>query len=232
MAAHRVLVEAGRALEIDEILQEIVDRHLYQFNTPDVRAVLREQVRRHCANLDRELVYSPFLFRMTKDGKFEVNMSGNAPVRKSQSRRIQRATDKEDVIKFLTQAPSGPFKEIWRLMLFAAIVGFREKRREKLRAVDTGKGIDHNSFANSAAWPGVLYLLCLVETDQPEALSGTPEQDDARIEMFEEYANGGLSIIKERLEASSYSLDALMLFVAAQASEQESENGGLSEVLI
>lgn len=130
-------------------------------------------------------------------------------------RRIQRAIDKEDVVKALTTGDAPLFKEIWRLMLFAASVGYRFERREKLGDVDSGKAMPPTYFSNNPAWPGFQYLMALVCTNDPRTLSGTDECDDARVTIFEEFANGGLAILREELEQRSYSLDALLQFISA-----------------
>jgi dnd system-associated protein 4 len=129
-------------------------------------------------------------------------------------RRIQRALDKEDVVKVLTSGDAPLFKEIWRLVLFAAAVGYHFDRRDKLGAVDSGKAFPPNYISNPA-WPGVHYLLALVCTSEPHVLSGTDESDDERITIFEEYANGGLAVLKEQLEQRSYSLDSFLQFISS-----------------
>jgi dnd system-associated protein 4 len=132
-------------------------------------------------------------------------------------RRVQRATDKEEVIKRLTVGDKPYFKEIWRLIMFAAMVGYRHGRREKLGSFDSGKGIDAAIFGNSQpAWPGILYLLALVETNSHTILQSGEDQDNQKIEIFEEYANGGLSLLKEKLDAASYTLDGLLDLILAE----------------
>jgi dnd system-associated protein 4 len=135
-------------------------------------------------------------------------------------RRVQRANDKEEVIKRLTVGEKPYFKEIWRLILFAAMVGHRHGRREKLGAYDSGKGIDAAIFGNSQpAWPGVLFLMALVETNSHTILQSGEDQDNEKIAIFEEYANGGLSLLRERLDAASYSLDGLLDLILAEGTE-------------
>jgi len=132
-------------------------------------------------------------------------------------KRIHRAKDKEDIIELLTSDASGVFREIWKLLFFAAALGFKHSRREKLAAVDAGRGIDQSSFGNNPAWPGVLYLLGLAETDATEVLKATEEAEDERISIFEEYANGGLALLKEQFAGKNLSLDALLNFVQAES---------------
>ena len=231
-AALTVLKGAGHSLTIEEIYEEIYARKLYEFNTPEPITVLREQVRRHCTGLDRNLTCEPILFSCVKNKSYEVFMHSQLTQRKTQGRRIQRATDKEDLIKALTQTPHAPFKEIWRLLVFAAMLGYRLKRKEILSAVDTGKGIDERYFSNSPSWPGLLHLLALVESEKPEVLSGDPQQDEYRIAVFEQYANGGLTIVKESIESSGYTLDSLCQFIAGVAQDAGIPETALSGIAI
>lgn len=129
-------------------------------------------------------------------------------------RRIQRAVDKEDVVKAMTTGDAPLFKEIWRLLLFAAAVGYHCDKREKLGNVESGKAFPSTYFSNPA-WPGFQYLLALVCTGEPQSLAGTDESDDLRLTIFEEYANGGLAVLRDELEQRSYSLDALLQFISA-----------------
>jgi len=134
-------------------------------------------------------------------------------------RRIQRASDKEHLVQTLTTGENPPFKEIWRLILFAASVGYHRSRREPLKAVDSGKAIPAAIFANSQAWPGFHYLLALAIENDPIVLSGSEEIEERRLTIFEEYANGGLAIIQEELEKGSYLLDPFLQFMPLQQNE-------------
>ncbi len=129
-------------------------------------------------------------------------------------RRIQRAVDKEDVVKAMTTGDAPLFKEIWRLMLFATSVGYHFDRREKLGNIESGKAFP-STYISNPAWPGYQYLMALVCTGEPHILAGTEECDDQRLTIFEEYANGGLTILREELEQRSYSLDALLQFISS-----------------
>lgn len=128
-------------------------------------------------------------------------------------RRIQRAVDKEEVVRELTSGEPPIFKEIWRLLMFAASVGFKKGRCEPLGVTDSGKAIPQTYFANSPAWPGFLHLLALVADGDPHILAGDEASDDKRITIFETFANGGLAILHEELERRSFSFEAILDFI-------------------
>lgn len=134
-------------------------------------------------------------------------------------KRIQRATDKEEIIKSLMAEQVGVFKEIWKLLLFAAQVGMRNGKREPLKSIDAGKGIDQSTFGNCAAWPGVLYMMALAVTGTSECLSGSSEAEDDRASVFQEYANGGLGIMKEFFSGRPLDLDGFLAFIDTQRDE-------------
>jgi len=134
-------------------------------------------------------------------------------------KRIQRAKDKEDIIKLLMDEKMGLFKEIWKLMLFSAMVGYKNNCREPLGASDPGKGIDQSTFGNSPAWPGLLYLLSLAEYQSTDYLCGTTSADDTRISLFQEYANGGLKILNDFFSDRNIDLDGIIAFIDSQRGE-------------
>ncbi|MFO1432245.1 MAG: DNA phosphorothioation-associated protein 4 [Candidatus Competibacteraceae bacterium] len=131
-------------------------------------------------------------------------------------KRIHRASDKEEIIKSLMADQIGIFKEFWRLLLFAAQIGMKNGKQEPLKSIDSGKGIDQSTFGNCPAWPGVLYLMSLVESESTNALSGSPEAEDQRISTFQEYANGGLSILQDFFSDRLLDLDGLLAFIETQ----------------
>lgn len=113
-------------------------------------------------------------------------------------RRIQRAIDKEPLVKALTDGDHPAFREIFRLLIFASMLGRLVGRREPLGKTDSGKAVPESYFTNSPVWPGLLYLGGLVECDSTTVLQGSPEAEADLATVFEEYANGGLAFLKER----------------------------------
>ncbi len=145
-------------------------------------------------------------------------------------RRVQRSEDKEGLVKALTAGDNPVFKEIWRLLMFAAALGVMTQRRVPLGTVDSGKAMPQTYFTNNPAWPGFLYLLALVEENTSDILAGGEELDNKRIAIFEEYANGGLELLHNELETSSYSLDAVVGLIAQMTAS--SENHELRDIAI
>ena len=125
-------------------------------------------------------------------------------------RRIQRAIDKEPLVKAMTDGDQPCFREIFRLLIFASMLGRKIGRREPLEKVDSGKSVPETYFTNSPVWPGLLYLSALVETSSTTVLQGSPEAEDELATIFEEYANGGLAFLNERFADKDFDVVSLV----------------------
>lgn len=231
--ATKALNEIGRPASVEEIYQFIIKNGLYVFNTDKPEHVLRTSMRRHTLDAGRVDMAAEILFYEENE---IYSLAGTNRKRRSASgmRRIQRAKDKADIIDKLTSeikndgdVKPAPFKEIWRLLLFCALIGFKAGKREPLNPIDQGKGIDQSSFGNSPAWPGVLYLMGLVETQSTAPLASTDEADADRIQMFEEYANAGLTILKEKCQNGEPDLRFLIEYVNSEISRKFPTNPNL-----
>ena len=121
-------------------------------------------------------------------------------------RRIQRSQGKEELVKQLTTGENAAFGEIWRLLLFSAMLGYKLGRREPLGPKDSGKAMMESYFANSPAWPGVLFLLGVVETQNTDVMIATEDAENTLLNIFEEYANGGLAYLNEQLKGRTPTL--------------------------
>jgi dnd system-associated protein 4 len=202
-AAQKAISTLGGMPSLVEIYDTILSLNLYTFNTDQPQHVLRTQIHRYCDNVERvDKSESPIFRRIGADNYVMISDKKSSGIR-----RIHRAKDKEATIKALVE-DLGAFKEIWRVLLFAAMLGVKAQRREKLCEIDSGRGIDQSTFGNCSSWPGVLHLLALVEAQDAAVLSDASEE--GRIALFEEYANGGLSIIADHLATSSLSLQSLI----------------------
>lgn len=112
-------------------------------------------------------------------------------------RRIQRAEDKKHLVKTLTENQR-PFATMANALMFAAGLGFLEGRRIPLGK--TAEAIPWEVFMNIGA-ETFIDMLAGVVADETDILSDEREND--RLIIFEEYANGGLQIIQDRLAADN-----------------------------
>jgi dnd system-associated protein 4 len=226
-AAKIALERLGRAARISEIYAKILQLELYEFNTPEPEHVLRTQIRRATFGVEVEDAVRRKVFALAGDETYEIMKEPDKKPFTIGMKRIHRASDKKHIIETLTSDETAAFREIWRLLLFAAALGFRNGRREPLVSVESGDAIRQELFGNCPAWPGILYLIGLVETGGTEVLMATEESEDIRIKGFEEYANGGLAILEEHFKTGNCNLDSLLNFIQAQTVEIQTKKPDL-----
>lgn len=215
-AAQIALRQLGKPSKIAEIYDKVIELNLYVFNTPTPEHVLRTEIRRKTLGVERIDLSSDVFFKLAGDELYDLM---NEPTKRRGTvglKRIQRAGDKQAIIELLTSDSIGAFREIWRLLFFSAMVGYKNGRREPLASIQSGEGIRQDSFANNPVWLGTVYLLGLVETGTTDVLRASEDAEDDRIQIFEEYANGGLALLKESFEASNGNLDDLISFIQNQ----------------
>lgn len=88
------------------------------------------------------------------------------------------------------------FPTIRELLCFAALLGYSESRRLPLEKDQGVEDVSYQQFERGDA-EDLIYLIALAETKDPEVLKDGEEGRCAKI--FEEYANGGLQIIREAM---------------------------------
>lgn len=228
-AAQQALEILGMPSTTDQIHETILANNLYKFNTDVPQHVLRTTLKRHSQNTSRTDNSDEVLFIELAEDRFsKIIKPESRRMRNPGSKRIHRAKDKETIISELTSSDFGVFKEIWRLLIFSASLGFSCGKRESLEAIDQGKGIDQATFGNCPTWPGLLYLLAINETQTEEVMRATEEAEDVRIRIFEEYANAGLSILREHFSKSDFDVTNLMELIVQSKQREESPKPNLS----
>lgn len=121
-------------------------------------------------------------------------MSSRAP-------NINRSRIHEDMVQRLSieKLPGTDrtlFPTIRELLCFAALLGYSEKRRLPLDAEKGVEDVSYQQFERGDA-EDLIFMIALAETKDPEILKDGEEARCA--EIFEEYANGGLQIIREAM---------------------------------
>lgn len=121
-------------------------------------------------------------------------MSSRAP-------NINRSRVHEDMVQRLAMqklpgADRTLFPTIRELLCFAALLGYSEKRRVPLEKEAGTEDVSYQQFERGDA-EDLIYLIALAETKDPEILKDGEENRCA--EIFEQYANGGLEIIRDAM---------------------------------
>ncbi len=119
-------------------------------------------------------------------------MTGRSP-------NINRSRSHEDMVQRLAvHRPPGAsgtlFPTIRELLCFAALLGYSEGRRIPLDRDAGVEDVSYQQFERGDA-EDLIWLIALAETKDPEILKDGEEGRCA--EIFEEYANGGLQILRD-----------------------------------
>jgi dnd system-associated protein 4 len=120
-------------------------------------------------------------------------------------RRIQRDVKHEDFIKSLTTGDTAIFRDIWRVLLFAAALGVHLGGRKPITKAESNKAMPETYF-NTPGWRGFLYLIGFVESDSSDHLRKEEDQENKLITAFEEYANFGLEEMQLKIPSPSTAL--------------------------
>lgn len=131
--------------------------------------------------------------------------------------RIRVAKDKADLVKSLvvSENPTSPFQTYADVLVFAAALGAKWKKRSPLGIISTKEPgpIALDVFV-SRGYDRVLKLLAIAETKEANILSPIDEiAEEKRIHIFEEYANGGLEILRDELRGAVDYSDRIVLML-------------------
>ncbi|OUL22936.1 dnd system-associated protein 4 [Nostoc sp. RF31YmG] len=139
--------------------------------------------------------------------------------------RIRVAKDKAELVKSLvaSKETTGPFQTYVEVMVFAAALGVKCKKRIPLGETTKREPspIPQENFA-SLGHELIIKLLAVSETKDIEIISSREEEyEDKRTQIFEEYANGGLEILQNELRGAVDYSERILLFLI---SEKENKN--------
>jgi dnd system-associated protein 4 len=143
-------------------------------------------------------------------------------------RRIQRDKKHEEFIQTLVSSDQAVFREIWRVLLFAAALGVKKRKRMPLADVNPGKAFPE-SYISSPGWKGFLYLLGFLENETSDHLKNDEKEHEKLITAFEEYANFGLHEMSKIVTSSSDALGQIVELIS-ENSKTELSGPDLSHV--
>ena len=89
-----------------------------------------------------------------------------------------------------------PFSTFYDALIFSAVLGFDAKQRELLAPGSGADPILYSTMSSNVQFEALLAIFAVLNSkDDHTCLSG--DKADARIEMFEQYACAGLTLLKE-----------------------------------
>jgi dnd system-associated protein 4 len=148
--------------------------------------------------------------------------------------RIRVAKDKAELVKQLVASKdtTGPFQTYVEVMVFAAALGVKHKKRVPLEvsAKDLSP-LRQDYFASSFIL--LINLLAITETQDIKILENDDLADEKRIHIFEEYANSGLEILQNELRGAVDYSERLLLILSSErfTAEQQDEEFDLRKFL-
>ena len=134
--------------------------------------------------------------------------------------RFSPPKDKADLLKALVDKNS-PFNELRDVLFFAAMIGWKEQRRVPLSA--RGKAIRWDVMVNRTGTEIVTDMIAVATCPDDRELLSEARKDE-RVALLEEYANGGLEVLRDRLSAAgAVPSRAVILSVVQDYLEDDSE---------
>lgn len=151
--------------------------------------------------------------------------------------RIRVAKDKAELVQKLLESNSisSPFQTYADVLAFAAALGARNEKRVSLEGVSTKEPapISLEIFV-SRGYDLLIKLLAIAQTEDPNVLSARdPAAEEKQVLIFEEYANGGLELLRDELRGAVDFSERLLLILNRErySSERSPEEFDLSRFL-
>ena len=139
--------------------------------------------------------------------------------------RVKIAKDKADLVKELvvSSGTTGPFQTFADVMVFAAALGVKQKKRVPIEEVSRKEpGPISIEIFISRGYDAVFKLLAIAETQDTQIFAAQDENAERdRIHIFEEYANGGLEVLQEELRGAVDYTERILLMLSLQRGKQE-----------
>ena len=140
--------------------------------------------------------------------------------------RIRVAKDKAELVKSLigSSENNSPFQTYADVILFAAVFGAKQKQRTPLGEISKKEpGPISIEIFIARGYDPVMKLIAIAATENINVIS--PDRADfeqQRIQIFEEYANGGLDLLDRELCGAVDYTERILLMLSVNAARQTS----------
>lgn len=154
----------------------------------------------------------------------------------SESNRVRVEKDKAELVKGLTSTDSGtgPFQTYADVIIFAAGLGAKYKKRVPLEEISKKEPgpISQEVFV-SRGYDLVIKLLAVTASDDIKIVASNDEVlENERVRILEEYANGGLELLQTELRGAVDYTERILLLLSLQRDKvEEVEEFDLSKFL-
>jgi dnd system-associated protein 4 len=141
--------------------------------------------------------------------------------------RVQISQDKAELVKALRAKEDGTglFATYADVLTFAAVLGFQQKKRSPLGKFSRKDpdAVLQEQFRDRS----IIDLIAIAETDDPKILTSDQATDLQKVEIFQEYANGGLEILSQELQGVKKPLEQTLLILYLERHRQKSDTDEL-----
>lgn len=132
--------------------------------------------------------------------------------------RFSPPRDKADLLRELVSKGS-PFSELRDALFFAAVLGWREGRRVPLSG--RGEAIRWDVMNNRLGTEVVMDMIAVATNPEEKELLSEARAAE-RVAILEEFANGGLEVLKERIAAAgALSLQTVLIHLIQEYSRSD-----------
>lgn len=151
--------------------------------------------------------------------------------------RIKIEQDKANLVQSLVSSSSnaqGIFNTYADLIAFTAAMGKKYQKRVPLESIAKEPSPISLEVFISRGYDLLIKLIAITETGQSQIISAySSTAEEERIKIFEEYANGGLSLLQEKLRGAVDYSDRILLILNQERLQKSSppENFDLSRFL-
>jgi len=143
--------------------------------------------------------------------------------------RVRVAKDKADLVKALTLGndTTGPFQTYADAIAFAAALGAKRKKRVVLAELSKKEpGAIAQEIFITRGYDRLIKLLAIGETKDIKILSPSDaEAEEKCLQIFEEYANGGLEILQDELRGAVDYTERLLLIMISERDKENQPQG-------
>jgi dnd system-associated protein 4 len=138
--------------------------------------------------------------------------------------RVHVSEDQAELVKALRDSEdgTGPFQTYADILAFAGMLGISRARRvsfEKGSRKDPDP-VPQDQFRQTGA---LISLIAAISTEDLRILLPTEECDEARVQIFQEYVNGGLEILQTELQGVVDYSEQILLLLKAEREKNSSD---------
>lgn len=138
--------------------------------------------------------------------------------------RVQISEDKAELVKALRDAEegTGPFQTYADVLAFAGMLGISRAKRVQLGKFSRKDpdAVPQDQFRNNSA---VISLVAAISTEELRILLPGEEYDAIRIQIFQEYVNGGLEILQAELQGTVDYSEQILLLLNAERDQEKAD---------